>query len=79
MEPLVEAAGYRIAADDGEDADVEIQLAETARPEHPAGARSVIRLTQDPDNAGADGDAIYRYDRDGLLAALKQARLGRTA
>ena len=79
LEPLVEAAGYRIAAHDGEDADVEIQLAETAQPEQSTSARSIIRLTQDPDTAGADGGTIYRYDRDGLLAALKQARLGRTA
>ena len=24
-------------------------------------------------------DSIYRYDRDALLAALKQARMGKTA
>ncbi|MBX7496893.1 chemotaxis protein CheA [Qipengyuania sp. 6B39] len=76
--PLVEAAGYRVASDGDEDADVAILLAEQA--DVPAGpARSVIRLRQEPEGVGEDAETIYRYDRDGLLAALKQARFGRTA
>ncbi|WP_324828370.1 chemotaxis protein CheA [Qipengyuania zhejiangensis] len=78
LEPLVEAAGYRVATDDDDHADVAILLAEEEVQE-PAAARNVIRLCQDPEGASAGNDAIYRYDRDALLAALKQARLGKTA
>lgn len=78
LEPLVEAAGYRIVTDEAEEADVAIVLAE--QEEVPATtARNTIRLCQDPEDAGDGHDAIYRYDRDGLLAALKQVRQGRTA
>jgi len=78
LEPLVEAAGYRIVSDDAEDADVAIVLAE--QDAAPGGtARNTIRLRQDPDDVGTDQNSIYRYDRDGLLAALKQVRQGKTA
>ena len=77
--PLVEAAGYRIASEADAAADVAIVLDETAEEATPAGARSVIRLRQEPDTTGSSADTIYRYDRDALLAALKQVRLGRTA
>ncbi|MFK4003064.1 chemotaxis protein CheA [Qipengyuania sp. NPDC077563] len=77
LEPLVAAAGYRIAAEDEEvEADLAIALAEEA--ESPiCSARQIIRLRPDPDDAG--DDSIYRYDRDGLLAALKRIRTGRAA
>ena len=42
-----------------------------------SGARETIRLRPDPEDAG--DDTIYRYDRDGLLAALKRFRTGRAA
>ena len=35
------------------------------------------RLRPEPEDAG--DDTIYRYDRDGLLAALKRIRTGRAA
>ena len=77
LEPLVEAAGYRIAREDDEgEADLAIALDEGA--EVPArGARETIRLSPNPVDAGED--AIYRYDRDGLIAALKRIRKGRAA
>ena len=77
LEPLVEAAGYRIAGDDDEiEADLAIALAEEAAA--PRGsARETIRLRPDPEDAG--DETIYRYDRDGLLAALKRIRTGRAA
>ena len=34
-------------------------------------------LRSDPDAAGAKDDSIYRYDRAGLLMALKSAGAGR--
>ncbi|MBX7527632.1 chemotaxis protein CheA [Qipengyuania vesicularis] len=76
LEPLVEAAGYRIAEDDDTEADLAIALAEDG--DAPKGeARETIRLRPDPEDAG--DDTIYRYDRDGLLAALRRIRTGRAA
>ena len=76
LEPLVEAAGYRIAGDEDEEADLAIALAEDGQA--PTGeAREIIRLRPEPEDAG--DDTIYRYDRDGLLAALKRIRTGRAA
>ena len=78
LEPLVEAAGYRIAGDGDEESDVAIELAEA--PAVAAGpARRVIRLRHEPDAPGDGADSIYRYDREALLNALKQARMGETA
>ncbi|EDL47859.1 chemotaxis protein CheA [Erythrobacter sp. SD-21] len=77
LEPLVQAAGYRIAGEDDEvEADLAIALAEDAAP-ITAGARETIRLRPEPEDAG--DDTIYRYDRDALLAALKRIRTGRAA
>ena len=76
LEPLIEAAGYRVVGDDRDDADVAIQLCD-AEPDTVGGARSVIRLRPDPDD-DQEG-TIYRYDRDGLLAALKRLRTEKRA
>ena len=77
LEPLVAAAGYRIAAED-EDVEADLAIALAEEMESPVGvARQVIRLRPDPDDAG--DDTIYRYDRDALLAALKRIRTGRAA
>ena len=76
LEPLVEAAGYRIVAGEDEEADVAIQLAGEAAAVVPL-ARQVIRLRPDPEDAG--DDTIYRYDRDGLLQALRQVSQGKVA
>ena len=78
LQPLVEAAGYRIADDAMTEADVAITLAEAdAAPVGPA--RRLIRLRPEPDDEAGPPDSIYRYDRDALLAALRQARTGETA
>ncbi|SFO97120.1 chemotaxis protein CheA [Qipengyuania nanhaisediminis] len=75
LEPLVEAAGYRIAAEGDDEADLAIHMAGDVVD---AGqARETIRLRPDPEDAG-DG-SIYRYDREGLLAELKRVRTGRAA
>ncbi|MBL8656229.1 MAG: chemotaxis protein CheA [Altererythrobacter sp.] len=73
LEPLIRAAGYAIATGAAEEADVAILL-EDASPGEAAGARATIRLSSDPDNAGG---AIYRYDREALVGALKAARQGK--
>jgi two-component system chemotaxis sensor kinase CheA len=73
LRPLVEAAGYRVAAaDDDAVADLAIALDDDGA--HDAAA--VIRLTGDP--AAANDDEIYRYDRDRLARALAAARTAAT-
>ena len=78
LEPLIEAAGYRVAGDHEEQADVAIELAEQEE-NTSASANHVIRLRHEPEAVTGTADSIYRYDRDALLAALKQARMGKTA
>ena len=69
--PLVRAAGYDITTETAVEADVAIVVAGSdAEPHGPA--RATIRLTSEP-GEGASDDAIYRYDRDALLGALKKA------
>ena len=75
LRPIVEAAGYRVVGDEHEgDADLVIaaQGAEVA-----AEAGKTIWLRTDPDAAGKKDESIYRYDRAGLLMALKTAGAGR--
>jgi two-component system, chemotaxis family, sensor kinase CheA len=68
--PIIEAAGYRLAAD-GETAD--IAFIDSAAEEQPeAEARTAIRLLDAPGAPGS-ADAIYRYDRPALMAALLRA------
>jgi two-component system, chemotaxis family, sensor kinase CheA len=68
--PIIEAAGYRLAVD-GEAADIAF-IDCAAEEQLEAGARAAIRLHDAP---GAPGsvDAIYRYDRSALMAALLRA------
>ncbi len=68
LAPMLRGAGWRVAArlGEGERADVVIRLDDDA----PAGAdAAVVRLVTDP-MAARRGDAIHRYDRAGLLAAV---------
>ena len=74
LRPIVEAVGYRVVGDDYEgDADLVIGTPGEAR--DTAGARTIV-LRSEPDAAGATDDSIYRYDRAGLLMALKSASGG---
>jgi two-component system chemotaxis sensor kinase CheA len=70
LRPIVEAAGYRVVSDaDEADAHVAILSGDTN-----AGAASrTIRLRSEPEPASEKDDSIYRYDRAGLLIALKTA------
>ena len=78
LRPIVEAAGYIVIAEgDASAADLTI-----VGDSHDPAAASVgeagrlLRLATDPD--AADGkDSIYRYDRAGLLIALKNTGTGR--
>lgn len=69
LAPLIESAGYCIVSDDSAEADLAFHVA-GQQPE-PVVAGQVIRLRTDARTEGADAASIYRYDRDGLLAALK--------
>ncbi len=71
LRPIVEAAGYRVIGDgDEESADLVIaaQGSETVD-----STGQTIWLRSEPDAAGKKDQSIYRYDRAGLLLALKSA------
>ncbi len=70
LRPIVEAVGYRVVGDDYEgDADLVIT---SERKSQAKGAKTIV-LRSKPEAAGAKDDSIYRYDRAGLLMALKSA------
>ncbi|HUP67784.1 MAG TPA: chemotaxis protein CheW, partial [Sphingomicrobium sp.] len=73
LRPIVEAAGYRVVAESDEcDADLVI-AAQGDKVE----AGNAIYLRSEPDPKNKKDDSIYRYDRAGLLMALKSAGNGR--
>ena len=72
LRPIVEAAGYHVVGDDF-DGDPDLTIAADEWPVRPIPQTSgrVLRLSADPD--ASDGqETIYRYDRAGLLVALKR-------
>ena len=74
LRPIVEAAGYLVIGDSDE---LAADLTIVSHGEPVAGDKGgrVLRLATDPD--AVDGkDSIYRYDRTGLLLALKAANGG---
>jgi two-component system chemotaxis sensor kinase CheA len=75
LRPIVEAAGYLVIGENDELA-ADVTIVSQGREVDPQEAGRVLRLATDPD--AADGaDSIYRYDRAGLLMALKSASAGR--
>ncbi len=74
--PIVEAAGYRV---DDEDDDVEADLVIAAQGADVAeeAAKRTIWLRTEPEAKNKKDDSIYRYDRAGLLIALKSAGRGK--
>jgi two-component system chemotaxis sensor kinase CheA len=73
LRPIVEAAGYQVVGDDDEsDADLVI-AAQGEKVE----AANAIYLRTEPEPRSKKDDSIYRYDRAGLLMALKSAGSGR--
>ena len=76
LRPLVEAAGYRVVDDsENESADVVIACLGEELPEH--ASHKTIWLRTEPEAASKKDFSIYRYDRAGLLMALKSAGAGR--
>ncbi|QIK79674.1 chemotaxis protein CheA [Sphingomonas piscis] len=75
LRPIVEAAGYRVIGDGVEEkADLVIASEGSDLPAEEGGR--LIRLRSTPETGSADDASIYRYDRAGLLMALKTASAG---
>jgi two-component system, chemotaxis family, sensor kinase CheA len=70
LRPIVEAAGYLVIGESDE-LIPDLVIASDERPVEDCGAARTIVLTSDPD--AANDRNIYRYDRAGLLLALKAA------
>ena len=75
LRPIVEAAGYRVVGDGDEPADLVI-ASRGADLAHDA-ARETIWLRSEAEASGKKDESIYRYDRAGLLMALKSVGAGR--
>ena len=75
LEPLVRAAGYTLTTELHLEADVAIIMDE-GEPAPSGPARATIRLSADPE---VSGGAIYRYDREAVLGALREASAGHSA
>jgi two-component system chemotaxis sensor kinase CheA len=74
LRPIVEAAGYYVVGDD-HDGDADLVIAAQGA-EIAADAAKTIWLRTEPEAAGKKDESIYRYDRAGLLMALKTAGAG---
>jgi two-component system chemotaxis sensor kinase CheA len=75
LRPIVEAAGYRVVSEVDE-FEVDLAILGDLSGEDAAAART-IRLRAEPDPSSDKDQSIYRYDRAGLLKALKSAGAGR--
>ena len=76
LRPIVEAAGYRVIGDDDE-AEADLVIASQGADVAAEEAKQTIWLRSEPDASSKKDDSIYRYDRAGLLMALKTAGQGR--
>jgi len=75
LRPIVEAAGYLVIGE-ADELTADITIVSHGREVDPAESGRILRLATDPDAANG-ADSIYRYDRAGLLLALKSASAGR--
>jgi two-component system chemotaxis sensor kinase CheA len=75
LRPIVEAAGYRVVGDQ-DDCDADLVIASQGAEVPDEVANKTIWLRTEPEAAGKKDDSIYRYDRAGLLMALKSAGAG---
>jgi len=76
LRPLVEAAGYRVI-DDADDDKAAVVIACIGEELPDSVNDKTIWLRPEPEAANKKDDSIYRYDRAGLLVALKSASAGR--
>jgi len=75
LRPIVEAAGYRVVGEGDEPAD--LVIASQGSPISNEAAKQTIWLRSEAEASSKKDDSIYRYDRAGLLMALKSAGAGR--
>jgi two-component system, chemotaxis family, sensor kinase CheA len=73
LRPIVEAAGYTVI---GHEDEATADLVIVSQGETVDGARAIY-LRSDPEPKNKRDESIYRYDRAGLLMALKSAGAGR--
>jgi two-component system chemotaxis sensor kinase CheA len=73
LRPIVEAAGYRVIGGD-EEGEADLVIASQGEKIEAANA---IYLRSEPEPKNKKDQSIYRYDRAGLLMALKSASGGR--
>jgi two-component system chemotaxis sensor kinase CheA len=72
LRPLVEAAGYRVI-DDAEEEKADVVIASLGEDLPEGTDDKTIWLRAEPEPKGKKDESIYRYDRAGLLIALKSA------
>jgi two-component system chemotaxis sensor kinase CheA len=72
LRPIVEAAGYRVVGDEDDGHADLVIAAQGAKVD----AANAIYLRAEPEPKNKKDDSIYRYDRAGLLMALKSAGAG---
>lgn len=75
LRPLLQASGYRVVTrlKSGEKPDIVLLLDQDDAAMVEASGAPVVRLSADPEASGA---SVYRYDRPGLLAALRAQAAG---
>ena len=78
LKPMVEAAGYKVVTE-GDDSKVDVTIASFEEGAAKADDGKAIRLRATKEETKATAGTVYRYDRDGLVAALNQALAGRAA
>ena len=76
LRPIVEAAGYRVIGDES-DSEADLTIASEGAQAPQQTSAKTIWLRTEPEAASKKDDSIYRYDRAGLLMALKSAGSGR--
>jgi two-component system chemotaxis sensor kinase CheA len=72
LRPIVEAAGYRVVGS-SDPVEADLVIASVGADVAEDSAARTIWLRADPDTEGKQDKTIYRYDRAGLLIALKSA------
>ena len=72
LRPIVEAAGYRVVGPE-HDGDADLVIASQGDELRNEAGDKTIWLRSEPEAAGKKDQSIYRYDRAGLLIALKTA------
>ncbi len=75
LRPIVEAAGY-LVIDEHDKLTPDVVIASTSGTIEDSHADRTLVLRDEPDSSADDG-SIYRYDRAGLLSALKAASGGK--